>query len=48
MTVLLWIICMIVWIINLTKWDGKCKCDRENCKVCPYDGDCPHQKGGRR
>lgn len=48
MSVLLWIILMIVWIISLTKWDGKCHCNLENCKRCPYNGACEWQKGDRR
>ena len=25
-----------VWIISLTKWDGKKPCIPEDCETCPY------------
>jgi len=34
---------IVVWIKALGDWDGKCH--YEDCSHCPFDGDCPMQKG---
>ena len=35
---------IIFWLICLYRWDGKCHCDRDQCRTCPYDGVCEWQE----
>ena len=32
------IVAVIIWGYALAKWDGKCHCNPEDCKNCPYEG----------
>jgi len=33
----------IVWIKSLIEWDGKDRCDKDQCDYCPYSGSCEYE-----
>ena len=40
--VLLGAAAMVLWIISLVNYDGKCHGD--DCRGCPYEGGCPMEE----
>lgn len=34
--VVIGLVCVIIWIISLVKWDGKNQCDVSQCDACPF------------
>ena len=34
--VVLYIVCIVVWIRALIRWDGEAHCKPEDCKTCPF------------
>lgn len=33
----------VIWIKSLIEWDGKVRCDKNQCKYCPYSGSCEYE-----
>lgn len=41
---MLMIVLPAVWITALVRWDGKCRCDKDGCKDCPYSNGCKYKE----